>query len=126
MQLKLIPIQSFLQKLGLEDGESIQHPWISKALERAQKKVEGRNFEIRRSLLKFDNVMNEQRKIIYSQRKEIITEDSINVLINDMRNDFIEETVNEYVPDVNSFDDKTEISLKSELKKSLNLNLDFT
>ena len=118
-------LDSVLQKLGLEDGESIQHPWISKALERAQKKVEGRNFEIRRSLLKFDNVMNEQRKIIYSQRKEIITEESISVLINDMRNDFIEETVNEYVPDVNSFDEKVENSLKSELKKSLNLNLDF-
>ena len=63
-------LDNVLQKLGLEDGESIQHPWISKALERAQKKVESRNFEIRKSLLKFDNVMNEQRKKKLYIRKE--------------------------------------------------------
>ena len=64
-------LDSVLQTLGLEKNECIQHPWITKALERAQKKVEARNFEIRRSLLKFDDVMNEQRKIIYKQRMEI-------------------------------------------------------
>ena len=84
-------LDSVLKTLGLSEGESIQHPWITKALERAQKKVEARNFEIRKSLLKFDDVMNEQRKIIYDQRKEIINEVEIDNLILDMRDSFIED-----------------------------------
>ena len=83
-------LDSVLKTLGLSDGESIQHPWITKALERAQKKVEARNFEIRKSLLKFDDVMNDQRKIIYEQRKEIINDIEIDNLILDMRDGFIE------------------------------------
>ena len=63
-------INKMLEKLGLKDGESIDHPWINKALERAQQKVEARNFDIRKSLLKFDNVLNDQRQVIFSQRKE--------------------------------------------------------
>ena len=78
-------LDSVLKTLGLADGESIQHPWITKALERAQKKVEARNFEIRKSLLRFDDVMNEQRKIIYDQRKEIINDKEIDTLVFDMR-----------------------------------------
>ena len=70
-------LDSVLKTLGLADGESIQHPWITKALERAQKKSKARNFEIRKSLLRFDDVMNEQRKIIYDQRKEIINDNDI-------------------------------------------------
>ena len=61
-----------LEKLGLKDGESIDHPWINKALERAQQKVEARNFDIRKTLLKFDNVLNDQRQVIFSQRNEVI------------------------------------------------------
>ena len=60
-------IDTILQKLGLKEGESIDHPWINKALEKAQQKVEGRNFEIRKSLLQFDDVMSDQRKVIYEQ-----------------------------------------------------------
>ena len=66
-------MNSMLEKLGLKDGESIDHPWINKALERAQQKVEARNFDIRKSLLKFDNVLNDQRQVIFNQRKEILT-----------------------------------------------------
>merc|ERR1711991_1296576 len=91
-------LDSVLKTLGLEENESIQHPWISKALERAQKKVEARNFEIRKSLLKFDDVMNEQRKIIYQQRKEIIEEIEIDNLVLDMRDSFIEDFLSEEVP----------------------------
>ena len=68
---------SMLEKLGLKDGESIDHPWINKALERAQQKVESRNFDIRRQLLKFDNVLNDQRHVIFSQRNDIIYSNKI-------------------------------------------------
>ena len=65
-------MNSMLEKLGLKDGESIDHPWINKALERAQQKVEARNFDIRKTLLKFDDVLNDQRHVIFSQRKEVL------------------------------------------------------
>ena len=66
-------MNNILEKLGLKDGESIDHPWINKALERAQQKVEARNFDIRKTLLKFDNVLNDQRKVIFGQRNNIIS-----------------------------------------------------
>ena len=119
-------LDNVLQKLGLEDGESIQHPWISKALERAQKKVESRNFEIRKSLLKFDNVMNEQRKIIYSQRMEIINNSSIDNLIDDMRHDYIDEMVENVIPTVDEFNDEIETKLKNEITKFLNISTEIT
>ena len=118
-------LDNVLQKLGLEDGESIQHPWISKALERAQKKVESRNFEIRKSLLKFDNVMNEQRKIIYSQRMEIINNSSIDNLIDDMRHDFIDEMVENVIPTIDEFNDEIENKLKNEITKFLNISTEI-
>ena len=71
-------INTMLEKLGLKDGESIDHPWINKALERAQQKVEARNFDIRKTLLKFDNVINDQRQVIFNQRKEILNTEEIN------------------------------------------------
>ena len=70
-------MNNILEKLGLKDGESIDHPWINKALERAQQKVEARNFDIRKTLIKFDNVLNDQRHVIFSQRKEVITSNEI-------------------------------------------------
>jgi len=79
-----------LEKLGLKNGESIDHPWINKALERAQQKVEARNFDIRKTLLKFDNVLNDQRHVIFSQRNNIIK----NGKINKYSSDFIDEIVN--------------------------------
>ena len=70
-------MNNILQKLGLKDGESIDHPWINKALERAQQKVEARNFDIRKTLIKFDNVLNDQRHVIFSQRKDAMDSDNI-------------------------------------------------
>ena len=75
-------IDTIMKKFGLKEGESIDHPWINKALERAQQKVEGRNFDIRKTLLKFDDVMNDQRKVIFEQRKEILKSKNINEIIN--------------------------------------------
>ena len=71
------------KKLGLKENESIDHPWINKAMERAQKKVESRNFDIRKTLIKFDDVMNDQRQVIFSQRLKILKEDDINEVLKD-------------------------------------------
>ena len=71
-----------MKKFGLKEGESINHPWINKALERAQKRVEARNFDIRKTLLKFDDVMNDQRKVIFEQRKEVLKSNNVTQSIN--------------------------------------------
>jgi len=76
-------IDGMLQKLGLKENESIDHPWINKAMERAQKKVESRNFDIRKTLIKFDDVMNDQRQVIFSQRLKILKESNINEILQD-------------------------------------------
>ena len=76
-------IDGMLQKLGLKENESIDHPWINKAMERAQKKVESRNFDIRKTLIKFDDVMNDQRQVIFSQRLKILKENNINEILKD-------------------------------------------
>ena len=73
-------MNKILEKLGLKDGESIDHPWINKALERAQQKVEARNFDVRKTLLKFDNVLNDQRHVIFSQRKNVINSNKILII----------------------------------------------
>ena len=86
-------INSMLHKLGLKDGESIDHPWINKALERAQQKVEARNFDIRKTLLKFDNVLNDQRHVIFTQRKKVIYSEEIFKISNDFLDDLIENLV---------------------------------
>jgi len=80
-------IDAIMKKFGLKEGESIDHPWINKALERAQQRVEGRNFDIRKTLLKFDDVMNDQRKVIFEQRKEILKSININEIINSFLED---------------------------------------
>tara|TARA_B100000941_G_scaffold286641_1_gene260563 strand:+ start:8714 stop:11245 length:2532 start_codon:yes stop_codon:yes gene_type:complete len=86
-------LNSMLEKLGLKDGESIDHPWINKALERAQQKVESRNFDIRKTLLKFDNVLNDQRKVIFKQRHKLIEKEDNSSFISD----FVDEVINELV-----------------------------
>ena len=82
-------MNNILEKLGLKDGESIDHPWINKALERAQQKVEARNFDIRKTLIKFDNVLNDQRHVIFSQRKDAMDSDQIFEYSNDFLNEII-------------------------------------
>ena len=92
-------IDSMLRKLGLEEGEAIIHPWINKALEKAQKKVEERNYEIRKNLLKYDDVMNDQRKVIYEQRKELMQAEDVSVTVNDMRQETVENMVARCIPE---------------------------
>jgi len=92
-------IDSMLQKLGLQDGEAIVHPWVNKALEKAQTKVEARNFEIRKNLLKFDDVMNDQRKVIYEQRKELMAAEQVADDIVDMRHQVVDDLVSSAIPE---------------------------
>jgi preprotein translocase subunit SecA len=91
-------MDSMLQKLGLKEGEAIAHPWVNKALEKAQQKVEARNFDIRKNLLKYDNVMNDQRKVIYEQRKDLMRIDDVSEEIAGMRQEVIETLVAKYIP----------------------------
>jgi len=98
-------MNNILEKLGLKDGESIDHPWINKALERAQQKVEARNFDIRKTLLKFDNVLNDQRHVIFGQRNNVINNKNINTLSDDFLNEIIKdlkETKSKYLTKPNS------------------------
>jgi len=92
-------IEGMLSKLGLEEGEAIVHPWVNKALEKAQEKVEARNFEIRKNLLKFDDVMNDQRKVIYEQRKELMDVEDVSATITDMRQEVIDDLVTRFIPE---------------------------
>jgi preprotein translocase subunit SecA len=87
-----------LQKLGLKEGEAIVHSWVNKALEKAQEKVEARNFEIRRNILKFDNVMNDQRKVVYEQRKELMRTPDVSQTVADMRHEVIAGLVTRTAP----------------------------
>ena len=91
-------LDSVLSKLGMKDGEAIVHPWVNKSLEKAQAKVEGRNFDIRKQLLKFDDVMNDQRKAIFSQRLEIMQSEDLSEIAEDMRHEVVEDLVDFYLP----------------------------
>ena len=92
-------LDKVLSTLGMEEGEAIVHPWVNKSLERAQAKVEGRNFDIRKQLLKFDDVMNDQRKAIFEQRLEILRSTEINEIIEDMREEVLDDAVELYNTD---------------------------
>jgi len=91
-------LDKVLSTLGMKEGEAIIHPWVNKSLERAQAKVEGRNFDIRKQLLKFDDVMNEQRKVIFGQRREIMESQDQSEIVSDMRYQVIEDLVEEHMP----------------------------
>jgi preprotein translocase subunit SecA len=91
-------MDGMLRKLGLEEGEAIVHPWVNKALEKAQQKVEARNFEARKNVLKYDNVMNDQRKVVYEQRKELMRAADVHETVVDMRHQTIEDLVARHIP----------------------------
>ncbi|MGR3633645.1 MAG: preprotein translocase subunit SecA [Limimaricola soesokkakensis] len=91
-------LEKVLSGLGMKEGEAIVHPWVNKSLERAQAKVEGRNFDIRKQLLKYDDVMNEQRKVIFSQRREIMEAKDLSEIVADMRHQVIEDLVAAHIP----------------------------
>ncbi|HUE65927.1 MAG TPA: preprotein translocase subunit SecA [Rhizomicrobium sp.] len=92
-------MDGILTKLGLEPGEAITHPWVNKALEKAQQKVEARNFEIRKNILKYDNVLNDQRRVIFEQRREIMSSDDVSDQIADFREEVVEMLVSRHIPE---------------------------
>lgn len=91
-------LDKVLKTLGLKEGEAIVHPWVNKSLERAQAKVEGRNFDMRKNILKFDDVMNDQRKVIFGQRREIMSTDDLSDIVADMRHQVIDDLIDTYMP----------------------------
>ncbi len=111
-------------QIGLKEGEALTHPWLSKALERAQARVEQQNFEIRKNLLKFDNVMNDQRKVIYDQRRDIMeAKEDLNDLVNEMRIDVIEDLVYRCIPE-QAYAEQWDIeTIENECQRVLNLDL---
>jgi preprotein translocase subunit SecA len=116
-------MDGMLQKLGLKDGEAIIHPWINKALEKAQQKVEARNYEIRKHLLKYDDVMNDQRKVVYAQRKEIMSAKDVQQTITDMRHETVENIVARCIPE-NALPDQWDVTgLHAEGLRVFNLDL---
>ncbi|MDP7375850.1 MAG: SEC-C metal-binding domain-containing protein, partial [Alphaproteobacteria bacterium] len=116
-------LDGMLQKLGLEEGEAITHPWINKAVEKAQSKVEAHNFEIRKQLLRYDDVMNDQRQVIFSQRKEIMETPNVHETVRDMRHDSIDTIVAEAIPQ-NSFAEQWDAEkLKASSRATLGLDI---
>jgi preprotein translocase subunit SecA len=112
-----------LQKLGLKHGEAIVHPWINKALEKAQKKVEERNFDTRKNVLKYDDVMNSQRKEVYAQRKEFMKATDVSETVTDMRGDVIVAMVAQHVPE-KAFAEQWQLpELRDDVQRVLNLDL---
>ncbi|MEZ5686831.1 MAG: SEC-C metal-binding domain-containing protein, partial [Paracoccaceae bacterium] len=115
-----------LSKLGMGEGEAIVHPWVNKSLERAQAKVEGRNFDIRKQLLKFDDVMNDQRKAIFSQRREIMESTEISEIVRDMRVQVIDDAIDEFMPPKTYADQWDVEGMNAAVLDRLNMELPLT
>jgi len=116
-------MDGMLRKLGLEEGEAIIHPWINKAVEKAQQKVEARNFEVRKNLLKFDDVMNDQRKVIYEQRIELMRADDVSATVTDMRHEIIDDMVARFIPEKSYHEQWETKALHAETMRVLGLDL---
>jgi preprotein translocase subunit SecA len=116
-------LDKVLSTLGMQEGEAIVHPWVNKSLEKAQAKVEGRNFDIRKQLLKFDDVMNDQRKAIFSQRLEIMQAEDVSEIATDMRHQVIEDLVDLHMPP-KSYPDQWDVSgLAADVREKLTMEL---
>jgi preprotein translocase subunit SecA len=116
-------LDGMLQKLGLKENEAIVHPWINKALEKAQQKVEARNFDIRKNLLKFDNVMNDQRKVIFEERLELMRDEAVDETVAGMRHSVIDELVAKHIPP-NAYAEQWDVNgLDQALREVLTLDL---
>jgi preprotein translocase subunit SecA len=119
-------MDGMLQRLGLKEGEAIIHPWINKALEKAQQKVEAYNFEIRKQLLKFDDVMNDQRKVVYEQRRELMEAEDVSDTVRDMRHQVIEDLVAKHIPE-KAYAEQWDIEhLHGDVRRYLGLDLPIT
>ena len=116
-------MDSMLQRLGLEKGEAIIHPWINKAIEKAQQKVEARNFDIRKNLLQFDDVMNDQRRVIFEQRREMMSSEDLSEMITDMRHQTIQDLVAKFIPERAMHEQWDMAGLHEETLRILSLDL---
>mgnify|MGYP000221095737 CR=1 FL=1 len=116
-------LDKVLSSLGMKEGEAIVHPWVNKSLEKAQAKVEGRNFDIRKQLLKFDDVMNDQRKVIFSQRREIMEAEDLSEIVQDMRHQVIDDLVDDHIPEKSYADQWNTQGLKDDVKEFVGLDL---
>jgi preprotein translocase subunit SecA len=116
-------MDAMLKRLGLKEDEAIVHPWINKALEKAQQKVEARNFDMRKNILKFDNVMNDQRKVIFEDRRKMMASESLEPTIDDMRTGVIDDLVGKHIPH-DAYPEAWDIAgLKQEVAARLNLDV---
>jgi preprotein translocase subunit SecA len=116
-------MDGMLQKLGLKEDEAIVHPWINKALEKAQKKVEARNFDIRKNLLKYDDVMNDQRKVIFEQRLELMDGEHLSEIVTEMRHETIDTLVNKHIPESAYAEQWDAKGLEEGVREALNMDL---
>jgi preprotein translocase subunit SecA len=116
-------LDKVLSTLGMKEGEAIIHPWVNKSLERAQAKVEGRNFDIRKQLLKFDDTMNDQRKAVFAQRLEIMQSEDLEEIVQDMRHQVIDDLVDEYLPPKSYAEQWDTAGLAQKLRQSMALDL---
>ena len=116
-------MDGMLQRLGLKEGEAIAHPWVNKALETAQKKVEARNFDIRKNILKYDDVMNDQRKVVFEQRRDMMASEELDETIREMRNGMVDDVVTKHIPP-DAYPEQWDVSgLKDAVRNYLNLDL---
>jgi preprotein translocase subunit SecA len=116
-------MDGMLQKLGLQEDEAIVHPWINKAIEKAQAKVEARNFDVRKNILKYDNVMNDQRKVVFEQRKDFMAEESVRETIDEMRHGIVDDMVARHIPPDAYPEQWNAAGLKEDVLQYLNLDL---
>ncbi|MBA2590418.1 MAG: preprotein translocase subunit SecA [Alphaproteobacteria bacterium] len=116
-------MDAILTKLGLEAGEAITHPWVNKALEKAQQKVEARNFEIRKNILKYDDVLNDQRRVIFDQRKEIMSSEDVSDQIADFREDVVERLVTRHIPEKAYAEQWDAVGLQDEVRAIFGIEL---
>lgn len=118
-------VASIMQRLGMREGDPIEHAWVNKAIENAQRKVEGHNFDIRKQLLEFDDVANEQRKIIYEQRAELMASDDIYSTIEEIREDVVNNLINEFIPP-QSLEEQWDVpGLEKEFENEFGLKLEI-
>ena len=119
-------VSAIMQKLGMQEGEAIEHPWVSKAIENAQRKVEGHNFDIRKQLLEYDDVANDQRKVIYEQRNDLMETSDVSATIRAIRNDVLTAVIDQFIPP-QSLDEQWDIpALQTALEAEFGLRLDIT
>jgi preprotein translocase subunit SecA len=124
--MRIFPVDSMdtmLSRLGLEQGESITHPWVTKAIERAQAKVEARNFDIRKNILKYDDVMNDQRKVIFEQRLELMDDDDVSDTITGMRHDVVDNLIAKAIPERGYPEQWNAELLEASAKTALNIDI---